>query len=58
MTIPRDQAYQQLTDQYLPSPDGVVIITNREEYPDLLGVPIENIFGPDVEVASTIYTKD
>jgi len=57
VAIPRDQAYQQLTDQYLPSPEEVVIITDREEYPDLFGTPVENIFGPDVDVATTLYSK-
>ena len=57
VAIPRDQAYQQLTEQYLPSPEEVVIITDREEYPDLFGTPVEDIFGPDVEVAATLYSK-
>jgi hypothetical protein len=57
VSIPRDQAYQQLTEQYLPSPDEVVIITDRNEYPDLFGMPVENMFGPDVDVAATVYSK-
>jgi hypothetical protein len=57
VAIPRDQAYQQLTEQYLPSPDEVIIISDRDEYPDLFGIAVENMFGPDVDVATTIYSK-
>jgi hypothetical protein len=57
VAIPRDQAYQQLTESYLPSPEEVVIITDQAEYPDLLGMPVETVFGPNVDVAATLYSK-
>ncbi len=60
VAVPREQAFQQLTENYLPSPEEVVIITDEAEYPDeydLYGMPIENMFGPEVDVAATLYSK-
>jgi hypothetical protein len=57
VAIPRDQAFQQLTEQYLPSPEEVVIITDKNEYPNLLGMSVDNVFGPGVEVAATLYSQ-
>jgi len=57
VTLPRQQAYQQLTDNYLPSPDEVVIITDPDQFPDLDGMPLENMWGPEVDVAANLYSK-
>jgi len=57
VSIPRDQAYQQLTEQYLPAPEEVVISTDKADYPDLYGVAVENMWGPEVDVAATIFSK-
>jgi hypothetical protein len=57
--MPRDQAYQQLTDYLLPSPEEVFVTTDKAEYPSddkLYGALIENVWGPDVDVAATLYS--
>ena len=58
--MPRDQAYQQLTDYLLPSPEEVFVTTDKAEYPDeydLYGMSVEDMFGPQVDVAATLYSK-
>ncbi|MCJ7702784.1 MAG: hypothetical protein MUO62_14470 [Anaerolineales bacterium] len=60
VAIPRDQAYQQLTEYYLPSPEEVIITTEKAEYPseyDLYGMRVEDMWGPDVDVAATMFSK-
>jgi len=60
VSIPRDQAYQQLTDYLLPSPEEAFITTDKSEYPseyDLYGLSVEDMWGPDVDVAATLYSK-
>jgi len=59
VSMPRDQAYQQLTDYLLPSPEEVFVTTDKAEYPseaELHGVSIEDMWGPDVDVAATLYS--
>jgi len=57
VTMPREEAYQQLTENYLPSPDDVVIITDPDQFPDLDGMPLESMWGPEVDVAANLYSK-
>ena len=57
VVLPRKEAYQQLTTNFLPSPDDVVVITDPASFPDLGGRSLETIWGPDVDVAATIYSK-
>jgi hypothetical protein len=57
VTLPRQEAYQQLTENYLPSPDEVVFITDPDQFPDLDGMPLETMWGPDVDVAANLYSK-
>ena len=59
VSIPRDQAYQQLTDYLLPSPEEAFITTDKAEYPsdyDLYGMNVEDMWGPDVDVAATLFS--
>ena len=59
VSIPRDQAYQQLTDNFLPSPDEVFVTIDKTEYPSddkLHGASIENMWGPDVDIAASLYS--
>jgi hypothetical protein len=57
VVLPREEAYQQLTTDLLPSPDNAVVITDPALFPDLGGRSLETIWGPDVDVAATIYSK-
>jgi hypothetical protein len=60
VSIPRDQAYQQLTDYLLPSPEEAFVTTDKAEYPseyDLYGMSVEDMWGPDVDVAATLFSK-
>jgi hypothetical protein len=60
VSIPREDAYQQLTDYLLPSPEEAFITTDKAEYPsdyDLYGISVEDMWGPDVDVAATLYSK-
>jgi hypothetical protein len=57
IAIPREEAYQQLTENYLPSPEEAVVFTDPADFPDLLGMKLENMWGPDVEVAANLYSK-
>ena len=59
VSIPRDEAFQQLTASFLPSPEEVFVTTDPAEFPsdeDLLGISVEDMWGPDVDVATTLYS--
>jgi len=56
VAMPREEAYQSLVDNYLPSPDEVAVFTDQKDFPNLQGASIENMWGPDVDVAATIYS--
>jgi len=59
VSMPRDQAYQQLTDYFLPSPEEVFVTADKAEYPSddkLYGASIENMWGPDVDIAASLYS--
>jgi len=57
VSMPREEAYQELVNNYLPSPDEVTVFTDPKDFPDLQGASIANMWGPDVDVAATMYSK-
>ena len=57
VALPREEAYQQLTENYLPSPEEVVIITDPAQFPNLDGMPLDSFWGPDVDVVANLYSK-
>ena len=55
--LPREEALEQLKTNYFPSPDEVVFISDPALFPDLEGMPLENMWGPDVDIAANLYSK-
>jgi len=55
--LPREEAFTQLQDNYFPSPDEGVFISDPALFPNLDGMPLENMWGPDVTVAANLYSK-
>ncbi len=56
LSLSRGEAYQELVNNYLPSPEEFVVYANPTEFPELNGVPLENMWGPDVDVAGSLYS--
>ena len=56
LSLSRGEAYQELVNNYLPSPDKFIVYADPAEFPDLNGIPLENMWGPDVDVAGSLYS--
>ena len=56
LSLSRGEAYQELVNNYLPSPDEFIVYAEPTDFPDLNGVPLENMWGPDVDVAGSLYS--
>ncbi len=46
-----------LETELLPSPEEVVVISDPTLFPTLDGIPLETMWGPDVEVAASLYSQ-
>lgn len=57
ISLPRQEAFNQLEANYFPSPDEVINISDPALFPDLEGIPLSTIWGPDVDVAANLYSK-
>jgi len=57
VALPREEAYQHLIENYLPSPEEVIVITDPAQFPNLEGMPLDSFWGPDVDVAANLYSK-
>ncbi len=56
LSLSRGQAYEELVNNYLPSPKEFIVYAEPTEFPDLDGIPLENMWGPDVDVAGSLYS--
>jgi hypothetical protein len=57
VSLPRGEAYDLLVNELLPSPENVVVISDPNQFPDLMGMPISEMWGPEVDVAANLYIK-
>lgn len=57
LVLTREEAYAQLESNYFPSPGDVVFFSDPADFPDLDGMSLENIWGPDVDVVANLYSQ-
>lgn len=53
-----DQAMREIEQNHLPPNTGAMVFTTDEAlFPPLFGMPVENMFGPEANIAEVIYSE-
>jgi hypothetical protein len=57
VTYPREQALEILKDGLFPAPGAGAFISDPALFPDLDGMPLDSLWGPEVQVAANLYSQ-
>jgi len=56
VSLPREQAFADLQENFFPAPDKATFTLDPVQFPELDGMPLDSIWGPDADVVANIYS--